>query len=185
MDADNRAPFVTTGSRTVYENPWVRVTEDDIVRPDGTHAAYAVVHASDFAVVIPFDGHRYTLVEQYRHPIGARRWEFPQGTVHGPQPVDPQRIAERELAEETGLVAKRYDRLGYLHEGYGRSTTGFTVYLATGLVPGPPQREAEEQDMRTGTFTHEQLWAMVDAGVVTDASTVAALALLERWQARR
>lgn len=170
--------------RVVYENPWMQVTEDGIVDADGLASTYAVLHAPDFAVVVAFDGERYQLVEQYRYPVGRRAWEFPQGAVHETPPIEPHEVAARELAEETGLRAGRLDRLGYLHETYGRSVSGFTAFLATDLTQGEPDREPGEADMRTGWFTLEEIWAMVDDGHITDASTVAALALLERHRAR-
>lgn len=173
-----------TGQREVYANPWMRVTEDAIVDAGGNASTYAVLHAPDFAVVIPFDGERYQLVEQYRYPVGRRAWEFPQGAVHQRAPVDPVEVAARELAEETGLRAGHFERLGFLHETYGRSVSGFTAFLATQLVPGEPDREPGEADMRTGWFTLEEIWTMVDDGRITDASTVAALALLDRRRAR-
>lgn len=162
----------------------MQVTEDAIVGADGASSTYAVLHAPDFAVVIAFDGERYQLVEQYRHPVGRRAWEFPQGAVHGDEPVEPDVVAARELAEETGLRAGRLERLGFLHETYGRSTSGFTAYLATDLTQGAPDREPGEADMRTAWFTMDEIWAMIDDGRITDASTVAALALLERHRSR-
>lgn len=66
----------TTGSRRVYENPWMSVREDTVRRADGSTGVYAVVDTSDIAVVIPLDGDRFHLVEQYRYPVAGRRWEF-------------------------------------------------------------------------------------------------------------
>lgn len=162
----------------------MQVTEDAIVDGAGNPSTYAVLHAPDFAVVIAFDGERYQLVEQYRYPVERRAWEFPQGAVHQEQPIDPDVVAARELAEETGLRAGRLERLGFLHETYGRSISGFTAFLATELTQGEPDREPGEADMRTGWFTLDEIWAMVDDGRITDASTVAALALLERHRSR-
>lgn len=170
--------------RVVYENPWMQVTEDAIVDADGNASTYAVLHAPDFAVVVAYDGERYHLVEQFRYPVGRRAWEFPQGAVHQEAPITPEAVAARELAEETGLRAGRFERLGFLHETYGRSVSGFTAFLATDLTPGEPDREPGEADMRTGWFTMEEIWAMVDDGRITDASTVAALALLDRHRAQ-
>jgi 8-oxo-dGDP phosphatase len=167
-------------SRTVYENPWMRVTEDEVARRDGSTGLYGVVHSRDFVLVIPFDGERYHLVEQYRYPVGARLWEFPQGSVGGPEPMAPELMAAVELAEETGLRAGSLEYLGFLHHAYGRSTNGFHSFYATELSPGQPSRELEEQDMRTAAFTLDELWAMVGAGTMTDAVSLAALALLER-----
>jgi 8-oxo-dGDP phosphatase len=166
----------------VLENAWLTVTDDTVVRRDGTTGQYAVVHSPDFVLVIPFDGERYHLVEQYRYPVGARLWEFPQGSVSGPTPLTPEEMAEIELAEETGLRAGQLVRLGFLHGDNGRSTNGFHAFYATGLVAGAPAREPEEQDMRTAAFTLEEVWQLVDDGRMTDAPSVAALALLGRRQ---
>lgn len=170
----------TLASRLVYENPWMSVTEDDVQRRDGSIGHYGVVHSRDFVVVIPFDGERYHLVEQYRYPVGARLWEFPQGSVPGGEDLPPEDLAAIELAEETGLRAGRLELLGFLHHGYGRSTNGFHAFYATDLATGQAQREVEEQDMRSGAFTLDELWALVADGTMTDAASLAALALLER-----
>ena len=166
--------------RTVYENPWMRLTEDDVVLPDGSAGSYAVVHAPDFVLVIPFDGERFHLVEQYRHPVGRRLWEFPQGSVTEPAGLAPEAAAAIELAQEAGLAADRLDPLGFLHESTGRCTNGFHAFVATGLRPAAADREPEEADMRSGTFTLDGIWRLIDEGSLTDASSVAALALLAR-----
>jgi 8-oxo-dGTP pyrophosphatase MutT (NUDIX family) len=172
-------PDVRCIERTVvYENPWTTLTEDVVERRDGSRGLYAVMRSRDFALVIPFDGERYHLVEQYRYPVEARLWEFPQGSVSQPTGLTAQQIAEVELAEEAGLTAASWEHLGFLHAGYGRSSGGFDVFLATRLTAVPPRREPEEQDMRTGAFTMDELWLLVDEGRMTDSHSVAALALL-------
>jgi len=168
-------------SRVVYENPWMSLTEDVVERRDGSRGLYAVTHSRDFALVIPFDGERFHLVEQFRYPVGRRLWEFPQGSVSTPVDLSPQEVAAVELLEEAGLEADQWDELGYLHAGYGRSSGGFHVFLARDLAAVPHRREVEEQDMRSGTFTQEEVWALVDEGLMTDSHSVAALALLDRY----
>ena len=169
-----------TASRTVFTSPWVRLTEDEIVRPDGSTGTYAVLHAPDFVVVVPFDGTHFHLVQQYRYPVSRRLWEFPQGSVPGA--ASPERAAAAELAEEAGLVAGRLVRLGFLHESPGRSTNGFHAFLATDLTATAPRREPEEQDMVAGAFTPAEVWGLVESGDMTDAASLAALALLDRAQ---
>ena len=173
---------VDMSGRTIYANPWIRLTEDDVPQPDGTTAPYAVLHAPDFVVILPFDGERFHLVEQYRYPVGRRLWEFAQGSVTEPAGLAPEAVARIELAQESGLAAGRLDLLGYLHESTGRATNGFHAYLATGLSPVAAHREPQEADMRTGAFTLDEVWGLIDGGLLTDASSVAALALLARWQ---
>lgn len=174
-------PDVRCVERTiVYQNPWTTLTEDIVERRDGSRGLYAVMRSRDFALVIPFDGERYHLVEQYRYPVEARHWEFPQGSVAEPEALSAQQVAEVELAEEAGLEAGTWQHLGFLHAGYGRSSGGFDVFLATDLSSVPPRRELEEKDMRTGAFTMDEVWSLIDNGRMTDSHSVAALTLLGR-----
>ncbi len=77
-------PFIErVASREIYRNPWLVLREDDIRRPDGSPGIYSVVDKPTYALVMPYDGQRFRLVEQFRYPLGARRWEFPQGSRSG------------------------------------------------------------------------------------------------------
>jgi 8-oxo-dGDP phosphatase len=164
-------------TRQVYANQWMIVREDVIRRADGSDGIYGVVDKPWCAVVVPWDGARFMLVEQYRYPVGARRWEFPQGTAPQRAELDPVLLAARELREETGLTASRLDPLGTLDVAPGMSSQRGRVYLATGLTEGPPQREPEEQDMRCAWFDRAELERMITGGTLADAQTLAAYAL--------
>jgi 8-oxo-dGTP pyrophosphatase MutT (NUDIX family) len=129
-------------------------------------------------VVIPRDGDRLHLVEQFRYPVGARRWEFPMGTAPDRAEIDPAVLAARELAEETGLVAGRMELLGDLDIAPGLSSQREHVFLATELTAGPVRREHTEQDMRTAWFRTAEFEDMVRRSEIVDAQTVAAYLLL-------
>ncbi|MBS1690718.1 MAG: NUDIX hydrolase [Actinobacteria bacterium] len=165
-------------SREVYRNNWLTLREDAIRRPDGSDGLYAVVDKPTYALVIPRDGERFQLVEQFRYPLGLRRWEFPQGTAPELADVDPEELAARELREETGLRAASLARLGQLDVAPGMSSQRGWVFLATGLTEGEHEREHEEQDMRSDWFTGERIDEMIRDGTITDAQTIAAWALL-------
>src|SRR5690242_13270078 len=94
----------TLSSREVYRNPWLRVREDQIERSNGKKGIYGVVEKDDCAVVLPLEGDKIYLVEQFRYTIGQRTLELPQGGWESPD-VDPEELARGELREETGLVA--------------------------------------------------------------------------------
>jgi 8-oxo-dGDP phosphatase len=173
----------TLNSRQVYANAWMTVREDAIRRADGSDGIYGVVDKPTAAVVIPLDAsngqQRLHLVEQFRYPVGARRWEFPMGTAPDRAEQDPAELAARELVEETGLVAGRMELLGDLDIAPGMSSQREHVYLATELTAGPPRREHTEQDMATGWFTTAEFEAMVRDGRIVDAQTLAAYLLLK------
>ncbi|NIJ10897.1 8-oxo-dGTP pyrophosphatase MutT (NUDIX family) [Saccharomonospora amisosensis] len=174
----------TLDSREVYTNNWMTVREDAIRRPDGSNGIYGVVDKPDYALVIPLAGDRLQLVEQFRYPIGIRRWEFPQGTAPERAEATPAELAARELREETGLSAGSLVPIGLLDVAPGLSSQRGRVFLATELAQGTPQREHEEQDMRTGWFTRQQFERMVALGEITDAQSIAAYTLLLLWERR-
>ena len=167
----------------MYRNPWLTVREDDIRRPDGSRGVYSVVDKPAYALVIPYDGDRFRLVEQFRYPLGLRRWEFPQGTAPDQVHMELQALAEQELREETGLRAGCFVRLGQLDLAPGMSSQRGWVFVATDIVEGEPDREHEEQDMRSAWFSRGEVEAMIRGGVITDAQSIAAFAhfMLSGW----
>ena len=178
----------TVGSRQVYRNNWLTMREDAIRRPDGSSGIYAVVDKPTYALVIPRDSstgtERFHLVEQFRYPLGLRRWEFPQGTVPGQADIDPAELAARELREETGLRAESMSELGLLDVAPGMSSQRGRVFLAIGITEGPHEREHEEQDMRSAWFPRAEVEKMIRDGAITDAQTMAAWTLMELAERR-
>jgi ADP-ribose pyrophosphatase len=171
-------PFIErVASREIYRNAWLVLREDDVRRPDGSTGIYAVVDKPTYALVMPYDGHRFRMVEQFRYPIGARRWEFPQGTAPDRADAEPSELAERELREETGLRATSFEALGQLEIAPGMSSQRGWVFLATGIVEGDSDREHEEQDMRSAWFPREEVEQMIRTGVIADAQSIAAYGL--------
>lgn len=103
-------------SREVYRNNWLTLREDDIRRPDGTEGVYAVIDKPTYALVIARDGDRFHLVEQFRYPLGLRRWEFPQGTA-------PDRLDLSRKRSRTGNCARRRGCARPPCSGSGSSTS--------------------------------------------------------------
>ena len=168
----------TLSSRVVYENPWVSVREDAIEREDGSEGIHAVVDKPHGALVVPWDGERVTLVGQVKYPVGRFCWEFPQGALDGDPSATPEDTARAELVEETGFRAGTLEHLGRLQYAPGMLSQEFDAWLATDLVAGEPQPEATEVGLQTRAVTPAELDAMIDAGEIRDAATVAVLQLL-------
>lgn len=171
------APIERLASHEVYRSRWMTLREDEIRRPDGSHGSYAVIDKPDYALVIARDGDRFCLVEQFRYPLGLRRWEFPQGTAPDLVDVEPATLAERELREETGLRAESMVLLGLLDVAPGMSSQRGRVFLATGITEGEHEREHEEQDMHSAWFSRAEVEQMIVDGDITDAQSIAAWAL--------
>lgn len=164
-------------SKTVYENPWMTVSEDQVAFSDGHAGMYGVVHKEDFALIIPFDGTHFYLVKQYRYPIKQESIEFPQGKHEGGPETKPDELAAAELREETGLSAGKLSLVGFLHEAAGYSDQGFHIYLATELTEGTQQLDATEVGLTTLKYTEQEMKSAILDGSITDAPTVAAFGL--------
>ena len=146
--------------------------------PDGSTSVYGVVERPDFALVLPMERNGFWLVEQFRHPIDRRSWEFPQGSWSHGSDGSPEELARAELREEAGLRAGRLEHLGRLDLAPGLMTQRFDVWTATDLTPGPTAREATEADMRSAFVPEAELRAMIADGRFTDSSSLAAYSLL-------
>lgn len=167
-------PWTTTGSRVVYENPWIRVREDAVVRPDGSSGIYGVVGFRSVALgaVVRHDDGSTVLVGQYRYTLGAWSWEIPEGG--GDPALPPQQEVARELEEETGLVAARYTSLGALHTSNSVTDEGSLLYLAEDLTQRPPRPEPTERLVLWRLPLSEAVGMACD-GRITDALSVAGL----------
>jgi ADP-ribose pyrophosphatase len=173
----------TTGSRIVYGNRWMRVREDQIERTNGMPGLYSVVEKLDYSLIIPRDAEGVFLVEQYRYPVRARYWEFPQGTWEERPEAEPLEVAREELEAETGLRADSLLSLGDMFGAYGLTAQRCHVFVATGLIQGEAHPDPEEGDLRVQHVSTEEFWVMVDEGRIKDAATLAAFALLVRREA--
>lgn len=168
----------TLATGIVYQDAWMRLRRDEIERRDGSRGTYAFVEKADFALVVPAENGGFHLVEEYRYPIRRRTWSFPQGGWPAGQAGTPEQLARLELAQETGLRAGSLVKLGFLHCAHGITSQGGHFFVATGLEPGPPDREREEQDMRQAWVPRARFEDMIGQGAITDDSTLAAYALL-------
>lgn len=178
MSDPDRGGITTVSSRIAYSNRWTRVREDILRRADGSPGLYGVVERNDFSVVLPLDDHgRVTLVEQFRYPVGRRLIELPMGIWEERPDEPPETVAAGELAEETGLVAAHWRRLGTVYQGAGYSTQKGHVFLATGLTAGKPRRETTERDMTVLTVPLDTMRRMIADGRISDAITIAVYGL--------
>lgn len=168
------SPWKTKGTRCVYENPWIRVREDEVVQPDGKPGIYGVVHFKNTAIgVLPIDDDdKVCLVGQYRYPLERYSWELPEGgCAEGEDYLD---AAKRELLEETGMVASHWTRLGSSHLSNSVSDEFAVFYVAKGLTRGTPNPEGTEQ-LAYKHVTFDQALDMVMQGEITDALSVLAI----------
>jgi 8-oxo-dGTP pyrophosphatase MutT (NUDIX family) len=163
--------FIRNARRVGYENPWITVWHDDVVRPDGSPGIYGVVHFANLAagVVALDDDDRIVLVGQHRYTLDAESWEIPEGGV--PDGEAPLAGAQRELREETGLQAASWLELARLDLSNSVTDERAVIFLATGLTHGAADPEPSEA-LTIRWVPFDAALAMVLDGRITDAMSV-------------
>lgn len=166
--------FVRRSRRVAYENAWVTVWHDEVDRPDGSPGIYGVVHFANLAagVVALDDQDRIVLVGQHRYTLDAYSWEIPEGGVPtGESALDG---ARRELREETGVEAGRWQELARVDLSNSITDEQAVLFLATDLTHGDADPEPTEAlDLRWVPF--DEALAMSIDGRITDVMSVAAI----------
>ena len=168
-------------SKTSFRGPVFSVMTDEVEEPGNVRARRDVIRHSGSIVVLPLDDSgrvpRVLLERQYRYAAGRRMWELPAGRV------DPGEnhlaAAKRELIEETGYTALRWQKALFFYVSPGFLDESMTVYLARGLKKGIAQPEEDER-IAVRFFPLRQAVHMVTTGKIIDAKTIASLFWLER-----
>ncbi|MGA0839812.1 MAG: NUDIX domain-containing protein [Pseudomonadales bacterium] len=173
-------PWQTRSVTRVYDNPWIEVSHHAVVKPSGGDGIYGVVRFKNLALgVVPLDDQGNTwLVGQYRYPLDRYSWEIPEGG--GPPEVPALESAQRELREETGIKARVWTHLLNMHLSNSVTDESAIAYVAQGLEFGAPEPDdTEHLVVRRVRFADAV--AMVLAGEITDALSVAALLKTNEW----
>lgn len=157
----------------VYSGPVFTVTRDEVLLPDGKKGRRDLVHSSGGVVILPLDGEgNVTLVRQFRYAHGRVLLEAVAGKLEKGE--EPFAAAQRELREETGFTAEKWDFLGAIETSPGFLTEKLYLYLARGLTGGT-------MDLDEGEFLEpvrcplEEAAAMAADGRLSDAKTLAVL----------
>jgi 8-oxo-dGTP pyrophosphatase MutT (NUDIX family) len=139
-----RGPWQITGTREVYKNPWIRVREDQVIRPNGSAGIYGVVELTPAVGVVAIDSAgRVLLVGQYRYTTDVYSWEVVTGYAGADE--EPLLGAQRELREETGFAAARWTPLGICQISNSVTDQIGFLYLAEDLTAGPAAPDETEE----------------------------------------
>lgn len=164
-------------TRIAYENPWIRVREDEVTRPDGSAGIYGVVQVRNPAVFVVAltDADEVVLVEVDRYTTGDRSsLEVPAGGTDGEGPLV---AARRELREETGLAASEWREIGRMNALNGVADAPEIVYLARGLTYVGEDAMLEDGIVAVHRVPLDELLARVGRGEIVDGESLACLLL--------
>lgn len=167
-------PWKTKKSKLIYENPWIKVEEHEVINPSGNEGVYGTVHFKNRAMaIIPVDSEGNTwLIGQFRYSLNEYSWEIPMGggLIGG----DFLESAKRELKEETGLIAAKWTELLKIHTSNSVTDEVGIVYLAELLTLG--QTEFEETEvLQVKKLPFRDVLDMAMRGEITDSISLAGI----------
>lgn len=167
-------PWTRLSSRDIYQNPWIKIEEDQVLNPNGGEGIYGLVKFQNRAIgIIPIDDQGYTwLVGQYRYALNRYSWEIPMGG----QPLNesPEAGAHRELAEETGLRADSMQEILRIDISNCVTDEEGIVFVAEQLSQGATQFDETEQ-LSLKRLPLQEAIKMASDGRIRDGLSVTAL----------
>ncbi|MEQ8425823.1 MAG: NUDIX hydrolase [Cyclobacteriaceae bacterium] len=172
MSGQSQNPWKTISTKEVYENPWIKLDEHQVINPGGGSGIYGKVHFKNRAIgIIPLDKENNTwIVGQYRYVLDEWSWEIPEGG--GPLDAEILDSAKRELKEETGLTATQWSEIAKVHLSNSVSDEVGYVFLAESIEEGNAQLDETEADLIIKKLPFQEVLDMVLAGTITDSLSV-------------
>ena len=157
----------------IYQNQWIQLNVDKVLRPDGEKGEYSVITTSDtISIIVKEENCKIRLVYLHRYPNDSYYWEVIKGRQDGESPQD---TARRELAEEMGLAAGKWTKIGYFEPSNGLVRETNTVYLAENLQILNYNKQGEEGIEDVKAFTLGEIEDMIRDNEIIDGFTIAAI----------
>jgi ADP-ribose diphosphatase len=169
---------MSSDERTLLENRRFAVVEKTVTKPNGEQAHCQYVKHGGSAAILPIlDDGRVCLIRCRRLTVDETLIELPAGTREAGEA--PLATARRELAEETGFRAGKWEELTSYHPSPGLLSEQMWIYVAHELIPGDPAREANEE-IENLIVAWDEALAMIDRGEIRDGKTIIALLSYQR-----
>ena len=168
----------TVATRRIYTGRVINVDLDRVRFPDGSEGDLEMVRHSGASAVLPFlsdpmgEDPQLLLIKQYRYAADSFIYEVPAGRLEAGE--DPIIGAQRELLEETGCTAGRWDPLTVIHTTPGFTDERIHLFMAYELTQGEVSREPDEF-MEVQSFRLSEVLSMIKGGQITDGKTIVAV----------
>lgn len=175
----NHGPWRISDTREVYQDPWIRLRVDQVLRPDGNPGTYCTVHLKPGVCVIAMDQQQNVyLTKEFHYAVGRVTIEGVSGGIEPTE--DALSTAQRELVEELGITAQTFRSLGMVDPFTAAILSPTELFLAEDLTFGPTSHEGTEVIEKVKVPLAEALeW--VDRGVITHAPSCVALLKIDRY----
>jgi ADP-ribose pyrophosphatase len=166
----------TIGTKKLYDGYIINLRLDELRMPDGRTTTREVVeHNGGVVIIAQPSPDEIILIRQYRYTVDEELIEFPAGRIEKGE--DPFPCAQRELIEETGYKAEKWQELARMYSAPGFCNEMLYLYLASELsFVGKNLDEDEETEVVV--MRKSDAWQLVLDGKVRDAKTIAGIGLV-------
>lgn len=166
-------PWQTRSTEVIFQNPWIKLIKDEVTTPTGKPGTYTILEAKPFIIVAALQDNAFLMIEQYRYPINKPTIEFPAGGLEVGE--EPLAAAQRELKEETGYEAGRWEDAGEIHEIVSISRQPGHLFIARDLRRTGDHQMAEDGIEKARLIKINDIKTMIKNGAIFDALTPAVL----------
>ena len=161
-----------------FNGKMIKLYVDEVKLPNSHTSTREVVRHPGASAVLVVDKKGFLILErQYRYPIDKILWEIPAGKLDNNE--EPFKCAKRELKEETGLIAKKWEELGYIYTTPGFSDEKIYLFFASDLEKGE-QNLDEDEFVEIEYFSKEEVEKMINGNDIVDSKTIAAFLRAEK-----
>ena len=161
------------GSEVIYQGPVFGLRRDQVVEPSGVRTTREVITHPGSVVVLPvLPNGKIVMIRQYRHATRQYMWELVAGRKEPEE--TPEEGAARELLEETGYRAKKFEVFLDVFPTPGFLEERMFLLLAEGLTPGKAEPE-EDEKIEVKAYTLKELQQMMKKGELRDAKSIAGI----------
>lgn len=173
-------PWKKISSKMVYQNHWIKVCEDKVIRPDNSKGIYAFINKKRGVIILPIVGDYIYLVKQYRYPV--RKWflETCGGGNSGHENESFLQLAKSELREELGFKAKKWKLLSKYYSNNSLTDEVVSIFLAQDLTSVANCLD-EDEFLEIKKMTIKKFGQMVENGQIEDVHTMLAYYKLKEY----
>jgi len=165
-----KGSWTVVGSKVVYKNPWIKVREDKVIRPDGKNGIFGIVTMKKGVTILPYDDNgKVYLTKEYQYSVERVSIEAISGGIDDKESILD--AAKRELKEEAGLVAEDWVDFSFVDPFTSVVVSPNYLYLVRGLSRVKQNQEGTETiKIIKVPFSKALDWAM--NGKITHSATV-------------
>lgn len=176
-----KRPWKTISKKIDYVHPYWKVRKDKVINPSGNTGYYYQVEQNDYVIAVPIapDKKNAYLIRLWRYTAEKNSWEFPAGSIEDGE--TPLQAAKRELFEETGIKAKKWQKIKHCKIDNGLTSQGFHIYTCYDLSFGEPSFDEGEIDIILKKFSFKEIERMIDQSKIFESPMITTMYFIKKY----